>query len=55
MTESKAIGLCLEYSRKHIVPADKREDYELAYIQCVVDFYKSGYEIVPRETENKEN
>lgn len=47
MTESKATEKAIEFAEKHFVPLDKRDDYEWAFIQCVGDFYRAGFEIVP--------
>ena len=48
LSEKEAIEKDLEMSARHIVPIDKREDYELARIQGIGDWYKAGYQLVPR-------
>jgi hypothetical protein len=53
MTEEKAIELALELARKHIIPADVREDRETPIIQVIADMYGLGYEIVPVKRELK--
>ena len=53
MTEQKAIELALELARKHIIPADVREDRETPIIQVIADMYGLGYEVVPAKREFK--